>query len=355
MEQIHRDAHADAFERLGKAWSKHFKSPETCGRPIFHKKGRKASFYVANDKLTIIRDKTGSRVRLPVIGEVRMIEDLRFAGRIMGAVVGRHGDRWFISIQVNVPDKKARRQKLKTAKGRVVGVDLGLKTAAVIYDGRSAEKLDSPKPLRKQLKKLRREQRKMARREKSGANRLKTVRAVRKLHATVHDIRKDWLDKLTTKLCRENQAVVIEDLHVKGMLRNHKLARAISDVGFGEFRRQMEYKAVLYKTHLIIVDRWFPSSKTCSRCGAVKESLSLAERVFHCSQCGFEMDRDENAAVNLRKCGLAFTGRAPRKLKASAEANKYPRLTGNQRLGRGRAGSGLVEPGTKPCARLRTS
>ena len=152
--------------------------------------------------------------------------------------------------------------------------------------------------------------------------------------------------------------MVIEDLHVKGMVRNHKLARAISDVGFGEFRRQMEYKAVLYKTHLIIVDRWYPSSKTCSKCGAVKEAMSLAERVFHCGQCGFEMDRDENAAVNLRERGIGILGaRAGNKSPGnkSAEADKYPRLAGNQRLGRGRAGSGLVEPGTKPCAHLRTS
>ena len=250
----------------------------------------------------------------------------------------------------------------------MVGVDLGVKTAAVIHDGKAVEKLDSPKPLKKALKRLRREQRKLERRLKGGSNRQKTVRQVQKMHARIHDIRKDWLDKLTTKLCRENQAVVIENLNVLGMLRNHKLARAISDVGFGEFRRQMEYKAVLYGTHLIIVDRWFPSSKTCSYCGAVKESLSLSERVFHCGLCGFEMDRDENAAVNLRERGIsilgarvgnkALGGKAPgaKALNGeSAEANKYPRLAGNKRLGRGRAGSGLDEPGTKPCARLRTS
>lgn len=390
---IHRDAHADPFERLANAWSKYFKNmdewkrkaqvkkaqraakglppfirkdgrtDDDLGKPDFHKRGVRDSFYVANDKLTVIRDKKGSRVRLPAIGEVRMIEDLRFQGKIMGAVVSRHGQRWFISIQVNVPDKKARWKKLKAAKSRIVGVDLGVKTAAVIYDGLRAESLDSPKPLKAALERLRRENRKMARREKRGKNHGKTVRRVQSIHATIHDIRKDWLDKLTTKLCRENQAVVIEDLNVSGMLRNDKLARAISDVGFGEFRRQMEYKAALYGTHLIIVDRWYPSSKTCSHCGAVKESLSLSERVFHCGQCGFEMDRDENAAVNLRERGISILGaRAGNRVSgskvfkgASAKEDKYPRLAGNQRLGRGRAGSGLAEPGTKPCAHLRTS
>jgi len=379
LEGIHRDAHADPFMRVQEAWSKYFKAmdewkrkglakknkrkakglkpfirkdgrtDDDMGKPDFHKRGTRDSFYVANDKLKIIRDKKGSRIRLPVIGEVRLTEDLRFSGRIVGAVVSRCGQRWFASIQVNVPDKKAMRKKLKTAKGRIVGVDLGVKTAAVMFDGKDVERLDSPKPLKRQLKKLRRVNRKLARQMKGGANRLKTVRALQNLHATVHDIRKDWLDKLTTKLCRENQAVVIEDLNVAGMLRNEKLARPISDVGFGEFRRQMEYKAILYGTHLIVVERFFPSSKTCSRCGEIHHALKLSDRVFICPHCGLVIDRDENAAINLRNRGIGIAA-----LRVSAK-DKYPRLAGNQRLGRGKAGSSLDEPGTKPCVEIHTS
>lgn len=333
MLDIHRDAHADPFERLSSAWSKHFKDPQKFGRPHRHKRGVKDSFYVANDKFRVIRDKQGSRVNLPVIGLVRMREDLRFPGKIMGAVVSRHGQRWFISIQVDVPDKQAAREQRPEAKGRVVGVDLGIKSAATINDGIKTEHLDGPKPLKKSLKKLKREERKKSRRHKGGSNRRKTVRRISLVHARIHDIRKDWLDKLTTRLCRDNQAVVIEDLNVKGMLRNEKLARALSDIGFGEFRRQMEYKAKLYKTHLLIVDRWFPSSKLCGKCGTVKESLTLKERVFHCGQCGHEIDRDENAAVNLRQCGLILMGR-----KSAKEI--YPRLAGNLRLGRAEVAGG---------------
>lgn len=350
LEDIHRDAHADAFDRLAKAWSRYFseidkwrakakelkaeraakglkpwvrkdgRTHDDVGKPDFHRKGEKDSFYVANDKFKVVRDKSGSQVKLPVIGLVRMREDLRWAGKITGAVVSRHGQRWLISIQVDVPDKQALRDQSASAKGRVVGVDLGLKTAAVIHDGEKSEGVEAPKPLKKALKKLRREQRKMARRRYGDKNLRKIVKRVQSVHARVVDVRKDWLNKLTTRLCRENQAVVIENLNVAGMMRNEKLARAISDISFGEFRRQMEYKAKLYKTHLVIVDRWFPSSKTCSECGAVKEDLTLAERVFHCGHCGYEADRDENAAVNLRNIGLALLGRD------TAKRERYSRL-----------------------------
>ena len=119
-----------------------------------------------------------------------------------------------------------------------------------------------------------------------------------RLHRRVRNIRKDALHRLTTKLCRENQAVVIEDLSVKGMMRNRRLARHIADMGWHEFRRQLEYKRLIYGTKLVIADRFFPSSKTCSRCGAVRAELSLSERTYRC-ECGFALDRDLNAARNL--------------------------------------------------------
>jgi putative transposase len=116
-------------------------------------------------------------------------------------------------------------------------------------------------------------------------------------------LRKDFTHKLTTRLCRENQTIVIEDLNVKGMLANEKLARAVSDVGFGEIRRQLEYKAVRYKSDLIIADRWYPSSRLCSTCDYKNEKLTLQDRVWTCTRCGIIHDRDINAALNLK--GLA--------------------------------------------------
>ncbi len=291
MSELHRDARSEAFRRVDKAYRAFFNNPAQTKKPTFHKKGLKDSFYIANDKFALYAD--GKHVRLPRIGKIRMLESLRFAGKIMGAVVSRKADRWFISIQVDVGEL----QKVRTH-GKITGVDLGVKTAATLSSG---EQLEGPKPLKKRLKKLKRFSRRVSRKIKGSKNRFKAVRRLARVHAKIASIRKDWLHKLTTKLCRENQAVGIEDLNVKGMVKNRKLSRAISDIGFGEFRRQLEYKAKIYDTKIVVADRFFPSSKTCSQCGCVKEKLSLAERVFHCDQCGFEIDRDLNAARNLEK------------------------------------------------------
>jgi putative transposase len=127
---------------------------------------------------------------------------------------------------------------------------------------------------------------------------------VAKIHYEVACLRKNILDKLTTYLCKNYRVIVIEDLNVSGMLRNHRLALSISDMGWGEFRRQLEYKSLIYGNTLIIADRWFPSSKTCSRCGTVKETLLLSERVFECENCGQVINRDLDAAINLENYGL---------------------------------------------------
>ena len=163
----------------------------------------------------------------------------------------------------------------------------------------NGEKVDGPKPLRKALKKLRRYSRQHSRKKKGSKNREKSRIRLARLHRRIRNIRKDSIHRLTTKLCRENQAVVIEDLSVRGMMRNRRLARHIADMGWCEFRRQLEYKSKIYGTRLVIADRWFPSSKKCSYCGAVRDELSLGERTFCCSSCGFKLDRDLNAARNL--------------------------------------------------------
>ena len=128
---------------------------------------------------------------------------------------------------------------------------------------------------------------------------------VARLHKRIADIRQDTLHKLTTYLAKNHGQIVIEDLNVSGMLANHKLAKSIADMGLFEFRRQLDYKCQLYGSELIIADRWFPSSKTCSKCGCKKETLTLSDRIFKCSDCNFEIDRDLNASYNLaRHCGL---------------------------------------------------
>lgn len=290
---IHRDAHSQPFADLQKAFGSFFK--KITKRPRFKKKGvSRDSFYVANDKLRL----NGKKVRLPKVGWIRLREPLRFEGKILSARVSREADRWFIAFQVDVGDYKKPRTQHKTT-----GVDLGITTAATLSDG---EKIDGPKPLKRFLKRLQRLSRQHSRKQRGSNNRKKSALKLAKLHRKIKNIRQDFLHKLTSRLCRENQAVGIEDLNVAGMLRNKRLSRAISDVSFGEFRRQLDYKSEIYGTALVVANRWFPSSKTCSNCQQIKDSLSLSDRVYRCDSCGLEIDRDFNAAINLKPVAAGF-------------------------------------------------
>jgi transposase, IS605 OrfB family, central region len=267
---------------------------------------------VANDKFTL----EGKTIRLPKIGEVAMTEELRFKGKILGATVSRTADRWFVAIQVEVPDAQFYRRRTVH---EVNGIDLGIQAAATISSG---EAIEAPKPLKAALRRLKIRGRRLSRkleaaRKAAGCerhaclpegtrlpvsnNRQKSAAILARLYARMANIRADFTHKLTTRLCRENQALVIEDLNVKGMLQNEKLARAISDVGFGMLRSQLEYKARRYGTQLTIANRWYPSSRLCSICGWKNEALTLRDREWVCAECGAHHNRDLNAALNLKR------------------------------------------------------
>jgi putative transposase len=177
-----------------------------------------------------------------------------------------------------------------------IGVDLGVLRFATLSTG---EQIESPMPLKKLGKKLAKLQWRNRNKEIRSNNWRKAQTKIAKLHSHIANIRKDFIHKLTTKLAIENQAIVIEDLNISGMLANHKLAKAISDCRFYEFRQQLTYKTQLYGSELIVADRWFPSSKTCNNCRCKKQSLSLSDRIFKCDDCGCEIDRDWNASLNL--------------------------------------------------------
>jgi putative transposase len=184
----------------------------------------------------------------------------------------------------------------------VMGIDAGLTSLATLSTG---EKIANPRHERKDREKLAKAQRDLARKTKGSANRDKARRKVARIHARITDRRKDFLHKLTTRLVRENQAVVIEDLSVRNMLGNHCLARAISDAAWSDLRAMLEYKCDWYGRDLIVIDRWYPSSKTCSACGHLAASLPLNVREWTCANCGTRHDRDINAAANIRAAGLA--------------------------------------------------
>ncbi|MCK9876750.1 IS607 family element RNA-guided endonuclease TnpB [Frankia sp. Ag45/Mut15] len=244
-------------------------------------------------------------VTLPRIGRVKVHEPMgaltgRLAqgrARLLGATVSRTAGRWFVSFTVEVdremPGGPSRRQR----RAGPVGVDLGVKHLAVLSTG---EMVANPKHLAGSLRRLRKASRAYARSKSASAGRRQRVARLARIHARVAHQRHDGLHKLTTGLAKTHSVIVVEDLHVAGMVRNRRLARAIADTAMAQVRRQLLYKTRWYGSRLIVADRWYPSSKTCSDCGGRNPSLTLADRTFICPSCGLVVDRDLNAAVNLR-------------------------------------------------------
>ena len=287
---VHKDANQQPFTHLATAFQKFFR--HEAQYPTFKKKGQHDSFYVSNEKCTF----QGMRLRLPVLGWVRMREALRFTGKVMSVTVSRVAQRWYASVAV-------RCEAIPTTGDNqaVVGVDLGVLHLATLSTG---EVVDGSKPLRRLLKALKRDGTRLARKVQGSANRLKARAKLARLHARIAFQRADSLHKLTTHLVRRFGTVVIEDLHVKGMVRNHRLAKAMSDMGFGLLRQMLTYKAERAGVRLVVADRWFPSSKMCSQC-SVLQNMTLQDRIFKCACCGFVVDRDLNAARNLAKVPTA--------------------------------------------------
>jgi putative transposase len=351
LRTVHRDAHAQPFANLAKAWSRYFaarREKHPAHPPVFKKKGRcRDSFYVANDRLSL-DDVT---VMLPKVGRVGLCETLRWPGRIIGASVSREADHWFLSVQVEVPEQVARRRRDDDG---ITGVDLGISVAATLSSG---EKIAARRPLKAALRRLRIRSRRQSRKLEAAKtstgisgpipkgtrlppskNRTKGARALARLYARIAHVRMDFMHKLTTRLCRENQALVIEDLNVSGMLANARLARAIADIGFYQFRRQLQYKAMRYGTTLVLADRWYPSSKLCSGCGERNSNLVLGECNWTCAACGAHHDRDINAAINLQRLATgAFAAQ-------SALPVASPTATPDTVAGMGPARGGKVTP-----------
>ncbi|HEY1003461.1 MAG TPA: RNA-guided endonuclease TnpB family protein [Streptosporangiaceae bacterium] len=205
--------------------------------------------------------------------------------------------RWFVTFHVDVAHPVP-----LPARSESVGVDVGLTNFAVFSTG---EKVAHPRDWERHEKRLKRYQRRLARCQRGSANRAKTRVKVARTHARIGDARRDFLHKITTDLVRRFDVIVVEDLNVSGMVRNRSLARAISCTGWAEFRDMLDYKAQRYRRQVIAVDRWYPSSKTCSACGHLLAALSLGTRRWTCPSCGARHDRDINAAKNILAAGLA--------------------------------------------------
>jgi len=276
MLEVTKCAPQQAIKDLGVAFGRFFK--KVSDRPTFKKKYRHDSFYVSNDQFTV----RGRQIRVPNLGWVRMTEELRFGGKIMGATFSRTADRWYVAIQVEMPDT----HPAHACENQAVGVDLGIKDLIILSDG---TKYEGPKPHRA-----------LQRRE------ARLNQALARKHGARKGEKKSR-NKWTTFLTRSYGVIGIETLNVKGMEHRKNQAFALLDMGFYEFRRQMEYKSKLTGSRLHEAKVNFPSSKTCSSCGYKMAEMPVSVRQWTCPQCGAEHDRDVNAAINLKQHAVSST------------------------------------------------
>jgi putative transposase len=300
MYEVSKCAPQEALRDLDKAFANFFRRVKEkkhgrkikVGHPRFKSKKNGPGSFRLNGVIRVFE----KAIQLPRLGRLRLKERgyLPIAGvHILSATVSEKGGRWFVSLQVEqeIPEPQ-------TANRPSVGLDLGINRMAQLSDGNYFE---NPRALKSALTKLKRLHRIVSRRKKGSANRKKAVHQLARTHTRVANIRKDALHKATTWLTKTKSAIVLEDLNVAGMIKNHHLSQAICDVGLYEFRRQLIYKGVWYGSQVWIADRFYPSTKRCSQCGQIKDRIGLDERMYQCEYCGIVIDRDLNAAINLEQ------------------------------------------------------
>ena len=264
------------------------------GRPSFKKKSGNQSYRLPNQKFSL----KDNKIRLEKIGWVKMSIDRNIPNnsKMLSCTISKNCcNQYFVSILVDT----VMHHKGKT--GKTVGIDLGLKSFATLSDGIV---IDNIKFFREKQSEIAKIQRHLSRKNKGSNRHRKNKIKIARLYNKIANKRNNFLHNVTTSLVNNYDVICIEDLNVSGMLSNHKLAKAISDTSFSMFRSMLEYKCNWYGKELVVIDRFYPSSKTCSKCGWKKEDLTLSDRVFKCENCGIEIDRDLNAAINIQRVGV---------------------------------------------------
>ena len=286
MNELSSKVYQSALQDLQTAFTRYRQG--LANHPTFtsRKDGQSFTVYDGNGKVVV---GAGSTIKIPTLGTFRLHEPLTEGYVTQTFTISCVGSRWYVSFCVDA-DRLPVNQPMDA-----VGIDVGVKAFATLSN---EQVFDAPKPLRAVKNKLAQLQRKASRQVKGSANQGKTYDKIRRLHARVGSIRRDFLHKLTTYLAKTFKVIKIENLNVLGMMANHKLAGAIADLGFYEFKRQLTYKCQMYGANLVLVDQWFGSSKTCSDCGNI-QPMPLQARVYTCLNCGMVKDRDLNASLNI--------------------------------------------------------
>ena len=293
LSEVDSMALQQSLRDLDKAYKNFFRSPGKVGFPRFKSKHASRKSYRTN-VVAVVDEK---HIKLPKLGLVKARVSRPTEGRILSATVKQvaSGKYYVTACCADVPASQMPQGPVE-----VMGIDAGVNDLMVRSDG---VKVANPKSLAKAERKLAREQRRLSRKQKGSSNRAKQRRKLALVHEKVANRRKDFIHKATTQAVRESQAIAVEDLNVKGMQGNRRLAKAVTDASMGEALRQLEYKCAWYGRGFVKVDRFYPSSKTCGNCGAVYGELALAMREWDCPVCGVHHDRDLNAACNIAREG----------------------------------------------------
>ena len=298
LKEVDSLALANAQMNLDKAYKNFFRD-KSVGFPKFKSKKNNYYSYTTNNQKNTINIVDGKYIKLPklkTLVRVKQHRQIPIDGKIKSVTISKNpSGKYYVSILVEQEIKELSKNEF------MIGVDLGLTDFATTSDG---VKYSNPKWLRKQENKIKKLQRELSRKKKGSKNRNKTRIKLAKAYEKITNQRKDFLHKLSSELINENQVICLEDLQIKNLLQNHKLAKAISEVSWYEFRKQLEYKAKWYGRTIVIIDKYYPSSQICSNCGNNTGKKSLNIREFDCPYCGKHHDRDINASINILLEGL---------------------------------------------------
>jgi putative transposase len=276
-----------AFKSFFKGYAKY---------PKFKKKGVKDSFIALDNNVKFKQN--NYKIWIPRIGWIKCAENLRFKGKVIYVVISRIANIWFASINIEMSQPAPIIPIV--GDNQAIGVDLGISSMMILSNGTFIE---NPRALRNNLKRLKKYQRRLSKKKKGSNNRRKQQIKLSRAYYRVSCIRRNAIHQATTMIVKKYDKIIIEDLNVIGMVKNRNLAQAVSDIAFGEISRQFQYKSSWYGKELIVADRWYASSKTCSNCGNKKKNMSLSERIYKCDHCGLKINRDLNAAKNLASYG----------------------------------------------------